>query len=78
MYTGPLLVDWRGLKKLGWPLSRTHTWRLMNDPEYAHVGFPKARKLGTFRNSHPVWWVPDLFKYFRSHGLPVPEDWDAP
>ena len=25
----PLVVDWKGLKELGWPYSRTHTWRLM-------------------------------------------------
>jgi hypothetical protein len=24
-----LIVDWKGLKKLGWSLGRTHTWRLM-------------------------------------------------
>ena len=27
----PLIVDWKGLKKLGWPYSRTHTVRLMGD-----------------------------------------------
>ena len=25
----PLIVDWKALKKLGWPYSRAQTWRLM-------------------------------------------------
>lgn len=25
----PLIVDWNGLKKMGWPYSRVHTRRLM-------------------------------------------------
>ncbi len=24
-----LIVDWKGLKAMGWPYSRAHTWRLM-------------------------------------------------
>lgn len=27
----PLMVDWKGLKRMGWPYSRTQTWRLMAD-----------------------------------------------
>ena len=48
----PLVVDWKGLKRLGWPYGRTHTWRLMFDPDYAGDPFPRARKLGRHRNAH--------------------------
>ena len=41
-----LIIDWRGLKKIGWPISRAHTWRLMFDPDYADDPFPRCRKLG--------------------------------
>ena len=27
----PLIVDWEGLKAMGWPYSRTHTERKMQD-----------------------------------------------
>ena len=27
----PLIVDWKGLKQMGWPYSRAQTWRLMSD-----------------------------------------------
>jgi len=26
----PLIVDWKGLKRMGWPYSRAQTWRLMS------------------------------------------------
>jgi predicted DNA-binding transcriptional regulator AlpA len=45
-------VDWRGLKALGVPYSRTHIWRMM-----AAGKFPQAFKLGKHRNSHPLWWL---------------------
>ena len=31
MHVKPLIVDWQGLKRMGWPYSRAHTWRLMAD-----------------------------------------------
>jgi len=74
----PLIVDWKGLKKLGWPFSRAHTWRMMYDPDYADNRFAQCRKLGKFRNSHPVWRVKDVLAYFEAHGLQVSEDWNAP
>jgi hypothetical protein len=54
MTNRPLIVDLKGLKKLGWPLSRAHTSRMMYDPDYGDNRFPACRKLGAHRNSHPV------------------------
>jgi hypothetical protein len=78
MSNRPLIVDWKGLKRMGWCYARAHTWRLMFDPAYADSAFPKCRKLGTHRNSHPVWRVVDVLAYFESHGLNVTDDWNAP
>ena len=78
MSTKPLIVDWKGLRKLGWCYSRAHTWRMMFDPDYAADSFPKCRKLGKHRNAHPVWRVSDVLAYFEAHGLPVTADFFAP
>jgi hypothetical protein len=53
----PLIVGWTDLRKMGWCVSRAHTWRLMFDPDYADDPFPVCRKLGKYHNSHPVWRV---------------------
>ena len=74
----PLIVDWKGLKRMGWPFSRAHTWRLMFDPDYAGNAFPACRKLGKHHNSHPVWRVSDVIAYFKTFGLDVIDDWNAP
>ena len=74
----PLVVDWKGLRKMGWPFSRAHTWRKMFDPDYAADAFPRCHKLGKDRNSNPVWRVSDVLAYFETHGLRVTEDWFAP
>ena len=74
----PLIVDWKGLKRMGWCFSWAHTWRLMFDADYAVDSFPTCRKLGKHRNSHPVWRVADVLAYFEAHGLRVTEDWNAP
>lgn len=68
-YEGKLIVDWKGLKAMGWPYSRVHTWRMMFDPDYAGSRFPLCRKLGKDRNSHPVWKVSEVLDHFRSCGL---------
>lgn len=71
----PLYLSWKALKEiLGWPLSRTHTGRLMFDPAYKHDAFPACRKLGSHRNSHPVWYTPEVLAYFKQHGLTIPEN----
>jgi predicted DNA-binding transcriptional regulator AlpA len=68
-----LIVDWKGLKRIGWPYSRAHTWRLMAASE-----FPQSFKLGSHRSSHPVWRVKEVLANFEAHGLKVTDDWDAP
>ena len=78
MFIRPLIVDWKGLKRMGWPYSRVHTWRLMFDPEYAADRFPACRKLGKHPNAHVVWRVAEVLAYFEAHGLKVTEDWHAP
>jgi hypothetical protein len=64
-----LIVDWKGLKEMGWPYSRAHTWRLMSDPKYADRRFPACSKLGPHKNSHPMWLVEKVLSYFKDHGL---------
>jgi hypothetical protein len=73
----PLIVDWKSLKRMGWPYGRTHTWRMMFDPDYATNAFPACRKLGKHVNSHPVWRVSEVLAFFEAHGLPVSQDWNA-
>ena len=76
------LVDWKGLKALGWTYSRAHTWRLMSDGwEHTTSGawvvntdpFPRCVKLGHTVNGHPVWQMSELIKYFEAHGLTIDE-----
>jgi hypothetical protein len=73
-----LIIDWRCLKKLDWPYSGAHTWRLMFDPDYADDPFPRCRKLGKHRSSHPVWRFKEVLAYFEAHGLEVTQDWEIP
>lgn len=73
MSVRPLIIGWKSLKRLGWPYSRAHTWRLMAAGE-----FPQSTKLGAHRNSHPMWRVKSVLAYFEAHGLEVTEDWEAP
>ena len=73
----PLVVDWRSLRRMGWPYSRTHTWRMMYDPAYGDDRFPPARKLGKHRSAHVVWRVAEVLAYFEAHGLRVTVDWQA-
>jgi hypothetical protein len=49
----PLVLDWKGLKKLGWPYSRMHSWRMMirtMPPIHFHGLVSWA-----IRNAHVVW-----------------------
>ena len=51
-----LIVDWHGLKSMGWPYSRTHTARMMESEILRSSG---SRRKGTYRE-----WVepnPDPF-----------------
>ncbi|WP_347264458.1 hypothetical protein [Nitrobacter sp.] len=73
----PLYLSWKQLKQLlGWPYSRAHTWRMMFDPRYSGDPFPLCGKVGSnaHRNSHPMWYTPQVLDYFKRHGLTVPDD----
>jgi len=62
----PLYLSWRKLKDvLGWPYGRTHTDRLETDPKYAHDPFPRRGKIGSHRNSHPMWYTPAVLGELR-------------
>jgi hypothetical protein len=69
----PLVADWKGIKRIGWPFCRAETDRGEKDGRY-----PQSFKLGNDRNSRRMWRVKDVLAYFESHGLKVTEDWDAP
>lgn len=78
----PLIVDWKGLKKLGWPYSRAHTWRMMaggwEDAKGKWIAvqhpFPSCTKLGNGPNAHPVWRYEDVLSYFEKFGLALSDD----
>lgn len=78
MFIRPLVVDWKGLKKMGWPYCRVHTWRLMFDPDYADNRFPLCHKLGNEPGCRVLWRVVEILAYLETHGLTVTEDWHAP
>jgi predicted DNA-binding transcriptional regulator AlpA len=59
--TGKEVVNFRGLKALGIPYSRTHIWRLMR------AGlFPQSFKLGNFPSSPPVWWLHEVIEWLEA------------
>lgn len=65
-----LLVSWSDLKKMGWPYSRAHTWRMMKNGK-----FPQCSKLLLeIRNSHPVWKYSDIVAYLKSRGLTIDDE----
>jgi predicted DNA-binding transcriptional regulator AlpA len=46
------LIDWKRLKELGWPYSRQHTWRLIDQGL-----FPKPIKFGRHRSCRVFWYL---------------------
>jgi predicted DNA-binding transcriptional regulator AlpA len=58
--TGKEVVNFKGIKALGIPYSRTHIWRLMKSGD-----FPRAFKLGKFPNSPPVWWLREIVEWLE-------------
>lgn len=58
--TGKEVVNWKGIKALGIPYGRTHIWRKMNAGE-----FPRSFKLGSHRNSPPVWWLSEVIQWLE-------------
>ena len=69
----PLVVDWKGLKKMGWPFCRAETDRGEKAKRY-----PKSFKLGIDRNSRRLWKVSDVLAWLKAHGIDVTDDWNAP
>jgi prophage regulatory protein len=57
-----LLCDWKTLKLLGWPYSRTHTMRLVKAGR-----FPKPIKFGDHRNARIAWRYADIQEYLKRH-----------
>jgi hypothetical protein len=91
VHVRPLVVDWKGLRRLGWPYSRAQTHRLMAreipDPKHRPKWdekqrfipnpdpFPQCYKLVNHRNAHPMWRLREVLAYFEAHGLAVSNDW---
>lgn len=65
----PLVVDFLGLKAMGWPFSRVETI------ERGDGRYPKPYKLGPHHNARVVFRVQEVLDWFESHGLPVTQDW---
>jgi predicted DNA-binding transcriptional regulator AlpA len=58
--TGKEVVRWEELRQFA-PYSRAHIWRLM----YAGK-FPRCFKLGTHRNSPPVWYLSEVLEWLEA------------
>jgi predicted DNA-binding transcriptional regulator AlpA len=57
-----IMVDWKGLKALGFPYCRAHTWRL----EQAGL-FPKRRRLNPDKpRSRVAWVLAEVRSWFES------------
>jgi hypothetical protein len=65
-YEGRLIVTWHDLKRMGWPYSRAHTWRMM-EPEILRSS--GTRRKWSVRNSPPVWLMKEILAYFEAHDL---------
>ena len=88
----PLIVDFEGLKALGWPYGKTQTWRLMRQTitiSRKAEGkrrvttvipnpdiFPASHKICSHFNSPPMWKVSEVLRYFEARGLRVTDDWN--
>jgi predicted DNA-binding transcriptional regulator AlpA len=59
--TGYEVVNFRGLKAIGIPYSRTHVRRMEKNG-----GFPRAFKLGDHRNSPFVWWLHEIIEWLKA------------
>ncbi len=56
----PLLVDWKTLKKLGWPYSRQNTYRMIKAQR-----FPQPKKFGAFRGGRVAWRWSEVKHFFE-------------
>lgn len=56
-----LLVDFKALKALGYPLSKTHTMRLIKAGR-----FPKPIKFSEHRNGRLAWYWKDIKEFLEA------------
>ena len=63
-YEKALIVDWHGLKRMGWPYCRAQTWRLMENEILRSSG---SRRKGTYRE----WLEPNPKPFPRCEKLGV-------
>jgi predicted DNA-binding transcriptional regulator AlpA len=59
--TGKEVANYKAIKALGIPYTRTHIWRLQQSGD-----FPMSFKLGPHRNSPPVWWLSDIIEWLEA------------
>lgn len=70
-------IDWKGLKALGWPYSRAHTWRMIDGGYEDAYGkwhaieppFPQCVKVGSGKFARCLWERRKLEEYFKLTGL---------
>lgn len=63
MVDEPILVDWKWLKKMGWPFSRFHTCGRMIPAGL----FPPFKKWGRHRSARITWEWAVVKPYFFAH-----------
>lgn len=56
-----ILVDWKALKKMGWPYSRQHTYRLI-----AQGVLPAPLKFGQHPSARTAWRWKDIRNFLDS------------
>jgi predicted DNA-binding transcriptional regulator AlpA len=59
--TGKEVANFRAIKALGIPYSRTHLFRLVKSGD-----FPRPFKVGSHRNSPPVWWLHEVIQWLEA------------
>lgn len=55
------VINFKGIKELGIPYSRTQIWRMMKSGR-----FPRCFKLDEYRNSPPVWWRDEIIEWLEN------------
>lgn len=55
-----ILVDWKALKRRGWPFCRVHTFRLV-----AAGRFPAPKKYGNHRGARVAWLWKEVKPYLE-------------
>ena len=56
-----ILIDWKGLKAIGWPYCRQHTYRLID-----RGVVPAPLKFGTHPGARTAWRWKDIRNYLDS------------